>query len=138
MYHAGEDRWLCTLLLQQGYRVEYCAASDSFTCAPEEFNILFNQRRRWMPSTMANVWDLLMSSFETTASNDSISMLYMIYQFGLFGATIIGPGTIFMMMAGALTVALKVNFILSAILNLIPVLVFIVLCYWTSEKIQVG
>ncbi len=28
-YDQGEDRWLCTLLLQRGYRVEYCAASDA-------------------------------------------------------------------------------------------------------------
>lgn len=55
----GEDRWLCTLLLQQGYRVEYCAASDSFTYAPEGFYEFFNQRRRWTPSTMANTMDLL-------------------------------------------------------------------------------
>jgi len=33
--YAGEDRWLCTLMLQQGYRVEYCAASDALTYAPE-------------------------------------------------------------------------------------------------------
>lgn len=26
-YDQGEDRWLCTLLLQQGWRVEYSAAS---------------------------------------------------------------------------------------------------------------
>ena len=31
----GEDRWLCTLLLKQGWRVEYSAASDSFTACPE-------------------------------------------------------------------------------------------------------
>ena len=30
-YDQGEDRWLCTLLLQQGWRVEYSAASDAFT-----------------------------------------------------------------------------------------------------------
>ena len=35
----GEDRWLCTLLLKQGWRVEYSAASDSFTACPE-VNIL--------------------------------------------------------------------------------------------------
>ena len=29
--NQGEDRWLCTLLLQQGWRVEYSAASDAFT-----------------------------------------------------------------------------------------------------------
>ena len=31
----GEDRWLCTLMLKQGWRVEYSAASDSFTKCPE-------------------------------------------------------------------------------------------------------
>ena len=39
----GEDRWLCTLMLQQGYRVEYSAASDAFTFAPEGFNEFYNQ-----------------------------------------------------------------------------------------------
>uniref|UniRef100_A0A2C9JQ23 chitin synthase n=2 Tax=Biomphalaria TaxID=6525 RepID=A0A2C9JQ23_BIOGL len=58
-YDQGEDRWLCTLLLQQGYRVEYCAASDSFTVAPEGFTEFYNQRRRWTPSTIANIMDLL-------------------------------------------------------------------------------
>uniref|UniRef100_A0A1I8EVD1 chitin synthase n=1 Tax=Wuchereria bancrofti TaxID=6293 RepID=A0A1I8EVD1_WUCBA len=58
-YDQGEDRWLCTLLLQRGYRVEYCAASDALTYAPEGFNEFFNQRRRWIPSTLANIIDLL-------------------------------------------------------------------------------
>ena len=42
---SGEDRWLCTLMLQQGYRVEYSAASDAFTFAPEGFNEFYNQAR---------------------------------------------------------------------------------------------
>ena len=29
-YDQGEDRWLCTLLLQQGWRVEYSAASGKW------------------------------------------------------------------------------------------------------------
>ena len=29
-YDQGEDRWLCTLLLQQGWRVEYSAASGKY------------------------------------------------------------------------------------------------------------
>ncbi|MCJ8749129.1 hypothetical protein PDJAM_G00172800 [Pangasius djambal] len=48
-YDQGEDRWLCTLLLQQGWRVEYNAASDSYTNAPQEFKEFYNQRRRWGP-----------------------------------------------------------------------------------------
>ena len=61
----GEDRWLCTLILQQGYRVEYCAASDALTYAPEQFNEFYNQRRRWGPSTLANTIDLLSDSGNT-------------------------------------------------------------------------
>ena len=30
-YDQGEDRWLCTLILQRGWRVEYSAASDAYT-----------------------------------------------------------------------------------------------------------
>ena len=58
---VGEDRWLCTLLLQQGYRIEYSAAADALTHAPEGFSEFYNQRRRWGPSTMANIVDLLQS-----------------------------------------------------------------------------
>ncbi|CAC5366537.1 CHS1 [Mytilus coruscus] len=58
-FDQGEDRWLCTLLLQQGYRVEYSAAADALTYAPEGFDEFYNQRRRWSPSTMANILDLL-------------------------------------------------------------------------------
>lgn len=75
-YHTGEDRWLSTLLLQQGYRIEYCAASDALTHCPEGFFEFYNQRRRWVPSTLANILDLLGSSKRTVKVNDSISLGY--------------------------------------------------------------
>lgn len=76
----GEDRWLCTLLLQRGYRVEYSAASDAYTHCPESFNEFFNQRRRWVPSTMANIMDLLVDYKKTIKINDNISLPYIWYQ----------------------------------------------------------
>ena len=76
----GEDRWLCTLLLQRGYRVEYSAAADALTYAPEGFNEFFNQRRRWTPSTFANILDLLSTGGATAKRNQNISILYIIYQ----------------------------------------------------------
>ena len=80
MLFTGEDRWLCTLLLQQGHRVEYCAASDSFTFAPEGFYEFFNQRRRWTPSTMANIMDLLTDWKNVTKKNSEITLAYIFYQ----------------------------------------------------------
>ena len=89
-YDQGEDRWLCTLLLQRGYRVEYSAASDAYTHAPEGFNEFFNQRRRWVPSTIANIFDLLMNYKATVKMNDNISVPYISYQCMLMVGTIIG------------------------------------------------
>ena len=79
-YDQGEDRWLCTLLLQRGYRVEYSAASDAYTHCPEGFNEFYNQRRRWVPSTMANIMDLLGDYKRTIKINDNISLPYIFYQ----------------------------------------------------------
>lgn len=79
-YFAGEDRWLCTLLLQRGYRVEYSAASDAYTHCPEGFSEFYNQRRRWVPSTIANIMDLLMDYKHTIKINDNISTPYIAYQ----------------------------------------------------------
>ena len=77
---SGEDRWLCTLLLQEGFRIEYCANSDSYTNAPVSFAAFFNQRRRWVPSTMINIMDLLYNYKETCSCNNYISILYIGYQ----------------------------------------------------------
>jgi len=83
-YDQGEDRWLCTLILQQGYRVDYCAASDSWTHAPEDFNEFYNQRRRWVPSTTANIMDLLTDFRRTIKNNPDISFPYIVYQVGIY------------------------------------------------------
>jgi cellulose synthase/poly-beta-1,6-N-acetylglucosamine synthase-like glycosyltransferase len=68
------------LLLQRGYRVEYSAAADALTYAPESFNVFYNQRRRWMPSTFINILDLLLSARQTVKANVNISYLFIIYQ----------------------------------------------------------
>jgi chitin synthase len=100
-YDQGEDRWLCTLLLQEGYRVDYCAASDALTYAPETFKEFFNQRRRWMPSTIANILDLLRDAKHTVLVNENISMFYIFYQGFLLASTILGPGTILLTVASS-------------------------------------
>lgn len=56
------------------YQVEYCAASDALTFAPEGFNEFFNQRRRWVPSTLANIIDLLRDHRNVVKVNESISI----------------------------------------------------------------
>lgn len=65
--------------------MEYSAASDAYTHAPEGFNEFYNQRRRWVPSTIANIMDLLMDAKRTIKINDNISLPYISYQILLMG-----------------------------------------------------
>lgn len=136
-YDQGEDRWLCTLLLQQGWRVEYCAASDSYTHCPESFKDFYIQRRRWAPSTMANIIDLLSSSKHTVKKNDNISSLYILYQSGLMLGTILSPGTIFLMLVGAMNSSLELRNDISFYINFAPVFVFVLICFFTETKWQI-
>ncbi|XP_060583230.1 LOW QUALITY PROTEIN: chitin synthase chs-2-like [Ruditapes philippinarum] len=136
MYDQGEDRWLCTLLLQQGYRVDYAAGSDAFTYAPEGFDEFFKQRRRWMPSTVFNIIDLLADYKNTVYVNSNISMLYILYQGALLLSTIVGPATVLMMIAGANMVVFKVTVIWGYVIALAPAIFYFILCFYVKEKTQ--
>ncbi|XP_050718353.1 chitin synthase chs-2-like isoform X1 [Eriocheir sinensis] len=136
-YDQGEDRWLCTLLLQRGYRVEYSAASDAYTHAPEGFSEFYNQRRRWVPSTMANIMDLLQDYKKTIKVNDNISLPYISYQTMLMAGTILGPGTIFLMLVGAFVAAFRIGNWPSFEYNIIPILLFMIACFTLKSSIQI-
>uniref|UniRef100_A0A3B3UBJ4 chitin synthase n=1 Tax=Poecilia latipinna TaxID=48699 RepID=A0A3B3UBJ4_9TELE len=136
-YDQGEDRWLCTLLLKQGWRVEYNAASDAYTNAPESFKELYNQRKRWGPSTMANVVDLLGSTNIVSKRNLSMSKLFMFYQlFGMISA-ILAPSTICLMVAGSLSFILEIPSPVALIIAVIPPAVYLGLCFKLKADTQI-
>ncbi|KAL0894833.1 hypothetical protein ABMA27_013353 [Loxostege sticticalis] len=135
-YDQGEDRWLCTLLLQRGYRVEYSAASDAYTHCPERFDEFYNQRRRWVPSTIANILDLLADAGRTVKVNDNISTMYIVYQSMLMVGTVLGPGTIFLMMVGAVNAITGLSNLNALLLNLIPITIYIIVCMTCKSETQ--
>uniref|UniRef100_UPI003AACB695 chitin synthase 1 n=1 Tax=Centroberyx gerrardi TaxID=166262 RepID=UPI003AACB695 len=136
-YDQGEDRWLCTLLLQQGWRVEYNAASDAYTQSPQEFKEFYNQRRRWGPSTLANTLDLLHSGPETVKRNSSISRLYIFYQMFTVGSSILGPASVSLMIAGAFQFVFKIPGTLSIIISVIPPVFYMLVCFIAKPNTQI-
>ncbi|XP_060897853.1 chitin synthase 1 [Labrus mixtus] len=136
-YDQGEDRWLCTLLLQQGWRVEYNAASDAYTNSPQEFKEFYNQRRRWGPSTLANTLDLLHSGGETVKRNTSISGLYIFYQMFAVGSSILGPASVTLMIAGAFQFIFKLAGTLSIIIASIPPVFYVIVCFVAKPNNQI-
>lgn len=125
-------------MLQQGHKIEYVAASDALTYAPEDFDEFYNQRRRWSPSTMANIIDLLKDWRNVTKKNENISKLYILYQMFLMMCSILTPGTIFLMIVGAVNMAFPaIPPFAGMIVNLIPVIGMIVLSYFGKQSTQV-
>ncbi|CAD6200291.1 unnamed protein product [Caenorhabditis auriculariae] len=135
-YDQGEDRWLSTLLLKQGYRIEYVAASDAETYAPEGFEEFFNQRRRWTPSSIANTVDLLMDYKRAIANNKSISLAYIAYQFMVIFFSMLGPAIIFTMLVFAQVAAFGANSTDMMIYNGIPIVFYVLLCFTTESNVQ--
>uniref|UniRef100_A0A5S6QWL1 chitin synthase n=1 Tax=Trichuris muris TaxID=70415 RepID=A0A5S6QWL1_TRIMR len=135
-YDQGEDRWLSTLLLKQGYRIEYAAAADAKTYAPEGFNEFFNQRRRWVPSSLANTLDLLADHKRAVKNNDSISHIYIFYQMIVILFSILGPSIIFTMMVFAQVASFRVDSWYLLWTNLLPVICFCTVCFLCSSKVQ--
>ena len=102
MKDMGEDRWLCTLIIKQGLRLEYCAISEDYTYCPTEFDEFYKQRRRWIPSTIANLFMLVSESSLITRGNDSISILYSLFQSIMIFSTAIAPATVVLVISAGL------------------------------------
>ncbi|XP_076465689.1 uncharacterized protein LOC143297300 [Babylonia areolata] len=137
-YEQGEDRWLCTLLLQQGWKIEYCAGADALTFAPETFHDFYIQRRRWSPSTLANIIDLISSWRITVKMNDNISVLFMLYQFVLMASSIVAPGLVVFLIAQSYNTVLSIGLGESYVLSVVPVFLYIVLCLKAKTQTQVN
>ena len=131
----GEDRWLCTLLIQEEFRLEYAAISSNTTFCPDTFNEFYNQRRRWVPSTIANLIDLI-SSPSTTTKNDSINYLFIIYQIILIFATAVSPATVILIIASGLHSAFEWNTIAITVLLSLLSVSYGIICLTTPERFQ--
>ncbi|KAJ2079725.1 hypothetical protein H4R24_003591 [Coemansia sp. RSA 988] len=62
LLHLGEDRYLTTLVLKYFpyYKNKFVAAARCMTNAPDQLTVLLSQRRRWINSTVHNLFELVM------------------------------------------------------------------------------
>eukprot|EP00118_Oscarella_pearsei_P021331 m.238774 g.238774 ORF g.238774 m.238774 type:complete len:1476 (+) comp40171_c0_seq3:577-5004(+) len=125
----GEDRWLCTLMVYAGWRLEYAAAADCTTFCPVEFDEFYKQRRRWMPSTMANLCELCARGTNVIKSNDAVSILFISYQAAMIFSTIINPGTVILIMAAGLQYAFSSSDSLSIFYTFLVIFILISLFF---------
>ena len=140
----GEDRWLCMLMVQAGWRLEYSAVADSYTYCPDSFDEFFKQRRRWMPSTMANLTELCTSARQVIANNDAVSILFIVYQAAMVFSTIIAPGTVILVMAAGTTYAFDTSqdydsngtYITFLVIYIATAVGYGTVCIWCNQSTQ--
>ncbi|XP_065196251.1 uncharacterized protein LOC135827718 isoform X2 [Sycon ciliatum] len=124
----GEDRWLCTLLVEKGWQLVYCAASENHTFCPDNFEEFYKQRRRWIPSTLANLGLCVEHSKKIVQNNDSVGWWFILYQALMIFSTIISPGTIVLLMSSGLVYAYGWNNIASLVFISLVTVAFGVIC----------
>ncbi|EDO41482.1 predicted protein, partial [Nematostella vectensis] len=133
----GEDRWMCTLMVQAGWRLLYCAAAEDVTYCPTTFDEFYNQRRRWMPSTLANLILLISEWRLVVTNNDYISVPFIIFQLILLLATVIGPSTVILVITGGMNyVGIATNEVTTVTIMSLITLAFGLICLFTSQSFQ--
>ena len=135
----GEDRWLCSLLIKKGWRLEYSAVSQDSTYCPESFEEFYKQRRRWIPSTIANLTLLINSWKKITSNNNSITILFILYELIIVISSLISPATVILIItSGIRGIDNSVNeAALIIVLSIISVL-YGVICIYATEKTQLS
>ncbi|CAH1243309.1 RS1 [Branchiostoma lanceolatum] len=132
----GEDRWFCTLLVERGWLLRYTAVAEDTTYCPEEFDEFFKQRRRWTPSTLANLMLLIRTWGEGRMKNQNISVFFIFYQACLLFSTLIGPATCILIVQGGLEYVFGYKTNTPLFLQLAACLLFAWCCLNTSQSFQ--
>ena len=137
-------RWLCTRLLLAGGRIEFEAGSECDTFAPEDLETFYKQRRRWGPSTTANIWELIKNRSVAT-KNRSISSFYVFYHAVSMFMSLIGLSTTCLMISQALEFAATGGAVFAEdssawdeiwpkLVVFVPVIFYIILCAIESMR----
>ena len=126
----GEDRWMSLLLLEKGYQLTYCSQAEAMTEAPDNLGTFFDQRRRWILSTMANTWELLAKGNHLRMRTLAVNTVFLIYVGFGFISTLMSPGAVTLLIASTLETFMGLELPATLTLaSLLPVL-FVLIEIW--------
>lgn len=106
------------------------------TFAPEGLEEFFIQRKRWIPSTLANIIDLLLGHKKKFRFNPHISYFFQFYQLVLFISGVLGPATVLLALQFAIRTESGFSPFISYVLAYGPPLFYIFVCFKFDSKTQ--
>lgn len=130
----GEDRWLCTLMIERGKRLTYCATAKNSTYCPESFAEFFIQRRRWTLSSLANLVWLIRRGKEILRKNKHVSFLFILYQTFVVLFNVIGSSTLILVIAGGLVLSgVPIKEISAVVILCLVFVAYVLLCLFKPK-----
>ena len=91
-----------------------------------------------MPSTLANIMDLLQDWKRVIRNNDDMSFFYVLYQVLIMIGTVLGPGSIFIMIAGSMSTLFGLENWTSFAINMTPIVIYIIVCLKAKTDFQIN
>eukprot|EP00042_Codosiga_hollandica_P049287 m.569942 g.569942 ORF g.569942 m.569942 type:complete len:1209 (-) comp57844_c0_seq6:172-3798(-) len=102
-FDQGEDRKLSMLLVGGGSTLGYVPSAVAVTFCPEDFAEFFNQRRRWIASTVANLISLLAEAGNITANSNSVGWPFVAFQAIVLLSSLISPAVVILLVISGLS-----------------------------------
>nr|AHX26703.1 chitin synthase [Owenia fusiformis] len=133
---TGEDRWMCTLMMLNGWKLEYSAFCHNTTYCPDTFMEFMKQRRRWVLSDLANMLLVFKNIFKLARKNDSFSLAYILYLIQMFTIVLFAPASTIVIIAGGFDIIYGIPFQIVAPGIGVMVLLYSLLCIVGSMKVQ--
>ncbi|XP_054167687.1 chitin synthase chs-2-like [Oppia nitens] len=137
LYGQGEDRWLTTLLMKQGWIIDYCSQAVAYTYCPITLNEYIKQRLRWIASTMINNLQLMFISKEVTKYSRSVSWIYIAYHSCIFLISIITPLYILLIITKFFNTAFPFSQWILFSINLSIFVIYCLICIFARNDIQI-
>ncbi|GFO08503.1 chitin synthase [Plakobranchus ocellatus] len=134
---TGEDRWMATLMMINGWRMRYSPFADNSTYCPDTFEEYYKQRKRWILSDMANAVLAVQNILRLVRNNECFSLVYVVYLVNMFLNTVITPGTAIVMITAGLELVFDIPYVYTTLPLASVVYLFAVLCTCTSHHTQI-
>ncbi|XP_046333000.1 uncharacterized protein LOC124115884 [Haliotis rufescens] len=133
---TGEDRWMATLMMINGWRLRFSAFADNTTYCPDTFEEFFKQRRRWILSDIANALLVVQNLVRLVRNNDCFTFVYVSYLVNMFVNNVITPGTAIVMITAGLELVFDVPYIYTTVPMAVIVYAYAIFCTKASTRWQ--
>ncbi|XP_071110841.1 uncharacterized protein [Haliotis cracherodii] len=132
----GEDRWLCTLMMMQGWKLEYIDNCRNSTHCPESFTEFLRQRRRWVLSELSNMVLIFQSLSELVRRNSAFSAIFILSLLQMFLWVLLSPSTTLIVLCVACEIIFGLPLIWSAPFAFLFIISYTVVCCTCSKRAQ--